>query len=75
MFSYFARLHEKQAFRIYPIVIFSHDSNGPEPADYAVQLPNLGGLRFQFRTIQLRRLNWRDYLRRTNPVVAASSLS
>ena len=71
MFRYFARLHEKHALPVYPIVVFSHDSTRPEPAHYAVQFPDLEVLRFQFRSLQLRRLNWRDYLRRPNPVAAA----
>lgn len=28
-------------------------------------------MHFVFRSIQLRRLNWRDYVRRANPVAAA----
>jgi hypothetical protein len=71
MFRYFARLHEKHALPVYPIVVFSHDSTRPEPDRYEVTFPDLDVLRFRFRSIQLRRLNWRDCLRRPNPVAAA----
>jgi predicted transposase YdaD len=71
MFRYFARLHEKHALPVYPVVVFSHDSTRPEAAHYEVTFPDLPVLRFQFRSVQLRRLNWRDYLRRPNPVAAA----
>jgi predicted transposase YdaD len=71
MFRYFARLHERHALPVYPIVVFSHDSTRPEPDRYGVSFPDLDVLRFQFRSIQLRRLHWRDYLRRPNPVAAA----
>lgn len=71
MFRYFARLHERHALPVYPIVVFSHDSTRPEPDRYELSFPDLEVLRFQFRSIQLRRLNWRDYLRRPNPVAAA----
>jgi hypothetical protein len=71
MFRYFARLHERHALPVYPIVVFSYDSTRPEPDRYGVSFPDLEVLRFQFRSIQLRRLNWRDYLRRPNPVAAA----
>ena len=71
MFQYFARLHEKHARPVYPIVIFSHDSARLEPDLYEVTFPDLPVLRFQYRTIQLSRLNWRDFMNRPNPVASA----
>lgn len=39
MFTYFARLHEKYALPIYPIVIYSHDTPlTPEPNSYRIFL-------------------------------------
>jgi hypothetical protein len=38
-------------------------------------LPDLAVLRFQCRVIQLSRLNWRDFLRRPNPVAQVESLA
>jgi predicted transposase/invertase (TIGR01784 family) len=72
MFFYFARLHQKYLQRIYPIVIFSFDEPyREEPQQYAVEFDDLKVMEFNFKTIQLNRLNWRDYLSQPNPVAAA----
>ena len=42
-----------------------------EPESYEVGSPDLEVLRFRFRTIQLARLPWREFLARPNPVAAA----
>jgi predicted transposase/invertase (TIGR01784 family) len=65
----FDRLHLKD---IYPIVLFSFDEPyRPEQNKYVVEFPNFRVLEFRFHTIQPNRLNWRDYLNRSNPVAAA----
>jgi len=72
MYRYFARLHEKYGLPIYPIALLSYDSPlREEPNRYEVSFPNLRVLQFEFHAIQLNRLNWRDFLRNPNPVVAA----
>jgi hypothetical protein len=72
MFSYFSRLHEKHALKIYPIVIFSFDRpDTPQPSVYKVSFPDLDVLRFRFRTVQLNRLDWKDFVRKENPMAAA----
>ena len=72
MFLYFARLHQKYLQRIYPIVVFSFDEpQREEPHTYTVEFPNRKVLEFSFESIQLNRLNWRDYLNQQNPVAAA----
>jgi hypothetical protein len=71
MFRYFARLAEKFALPVYPIVLFSDASLVPQPDCYEMSFPDLPVLRFQYRVIQLRRLNWRDYMRKANPVASA----
>lgn len=71
MFGYFARLHEKYALPVYPIAVFSHQTLRPEPEEYVVAFPHRQVLRFTFRTIQLQRLPWREYMRQPNPVAAA----
>jgi predicted transposase/invertase (TIGR01784 family) len=72
MFFYFSRLHQKHLKRIYPIAIFSYD----EPyktaeSHYVVEFPDRKVLDFNFMAIQLNRLEWRDFLDRSNPVAAA----
>lgn len=72
MFFYFARLHQKYLQRIYPIAIFSFDQpQRPESNQYTVELPEFKILEFNYKAIQLNRLNWRDYLNQRNPVAAA----
>jgi len=72
MFRYFARLHEEHALPVYPVAVFSYDTVGRiEPDTYEVKFPDLEVLRFRFRTIQLARLPWREFLVHPNPVAAA----
>ena len=72
MFHYFARLHQRHLKDIYPIVVFSFDQPyRAEPDAYQVEFPNLRVLEFRFRSIQLNRMNWRDFLDQPNPVAAA----
>lgn len=72
MFKYFARLHEKHGLPVYPVAVLSYDApRPPEPDSYSVSFPDRTILAFQFRTIQLNRLNWRDFLSSQNPVASA----
>jgi Domain of unknown function (DUF4351)/Putative transposase, YhgA-like len=72
MFFYFAQLHQRYLQRIYPIVVFSFDEpHRAETDGYTVEFEDLQVLTFNFRAIQLNRLNWRDYLSQPNPVAAA----
>jgi len=72
MFRYFARLHEKYALPVYPIVIYSHDSpQRPEPNFYRVEFPSWTVLEFNYKVIQLNRLNWQDFVNQPNPVASA----
>jgi hypothetical protein len=64
MFRYFARLSEKFALPVYPIVIFSYDSPRTlQPNTYQVAFPDKIVLEFNYAVIQLNQLNWRDFLR------------
>jgi hypothetical protein len=72
MFTYFARFHERCGLPIYPIAVFHHKYPlAVEPTEYRVDFPDLEVLRFQFRTVQLNRLSWRDFLNKPNPVASA----
>ncbi|MGK7955442.1 MAG: Rpn family recombination-promoting nuclease/putative transposase, partial [Crocosphaera sp.] len=72
MFSYFARLHEKFALPIYPIVVFSYDYPQKEAdSQYKVEFPDLEVLNFNYRVVQLNQLNWRDFINQPNPVASA----
>ncbi|MGF1521137.1 MAG: Rpn family recombination-promoting nuclease/putative transposase [Leptolyngbyaceae cyanobacterium] len=72
MFFYFARLYQKYLQRVYPIVVFSFDEPyREEPCQHRVEFPDFKVLEFNFASIQLNRLNWRNFLNQRNPVAAA----
>ena len=72
MFHYFARVHEKHALPVYPIALFSFDKpQRQEPQTYRVEFRDWSVLAFNYRVIQLNRLNWRDFLEQPNPVASA----
>jgi len=72
MFRYFARLHEKYALPIYPVVLFSFDAPyRPETTSYRIEFPGWQVLEFNYRVIQLNRLNWQDFANQPNPIASA----
>jgi hypothetical protein len=72
MFHYFARFDAKYGLPVYPIALFTYDTPlRQEPNTYEVTFPNRTVMRYEFDAIQLNRLDWRDYINRTNPVAAA----
>jgi len=72
VFTYFSRLRETYRMPIYPIVIFSYDKPQlPEMDFYEIAFPGKTVLRFEYKAIQLNRLNWRDYVNQPNPIASA----
>jgi hypothetical protein len=72
LFFYFAQLHRKYLQPVYPIALFSFDEPyRPERDSYQVRVPGLQVMDFNFLTIQLNRLDWREFLSQPNPVAAA----
>lgn len=72
MFRYFARLHEKHGLPVYPVALFSFDRpRRQEPDTYRLEFPDLAVLTFRFRVVQLNRLDWHNFVERTNPIAAA----
>jgi hypothetical protein len=72
VFRYLIRLFEKHNLPVYPIVIFSFDEPlRAEPSSYKIEFPGFQVLDFNYKVIQLNRLNWRDFLNRSNPVASA----
>lgn len=72
MFRYFARLYEKHDYPVYPIVVFSYNKpKGAAKNEFKIDFPDFSVLKFNYRVIQLNRLNWRDFLDQKNPVAAA----
>ncbi len=72
MFRYFSRLHERHGLPVYPIALLSYDAPlRAEPDRYTVAFPDCVVMDFKFKVVQLNRLNWREYVRRPNPVASA----
>lgn len=71
MFIYFSRLYEKYRRRILPIAIFSHDQAKDEASQFQLGFPFLEILIFNYFTVELRKKQWRDYIRQDNPIAAA----
>jgi predicted transposase/invertase (TIGR01784 family) len=72
LFFYFAILHQRHLQPVYPIVVYSFDTpKRAEPDSYKVEFSDRKVLEFNFATVQLNRLNWRDYIHQSNPVAAA----
>ena len=72
MFAYFARFDAKYSLPVYPIALFTYDTPlREEPNTYTVAFPDFTPLTFQFRAIQLNRLDWRKFVDNPNPIAAA----
>lgn len=72
MFRYFARLFEKHALPVYPILLLSFDAPlAPEPTLFEVNFPDIQVLQFNYRVVQLNQMNWQDFLNQSNPVASA----
>ena len=71
-FKYFCSLYLKYSRPIFPIAIFSYTTPlREEPTSYTVKLPGFEVNKFNYKVVQLNRLNWRDFLKQKNPVAAA----
>ncbi|HUK89042.1 MAG TPA: DUF4351 domain-containing protein, partial [Blastocatellia bacterium] len=72
MFTYFARLSQKYRLPVYPIALLTFEAPMElQPDRYVVEFPDRVVLDFRFRSIQLNRLDWREFARRDNPVASA----
>lgn len=71
MFIYFSRLYEKYRRRILPVAVFSYDRVLNEPDSFKLGFPFLDVLNFRFYKLELKKLNWQEYIQSDNPVAAA----
>jgi hypothetical protein len=72
MFRYFCSLFLKYDRPIYPIAIFAYDSpKRLDKSNFVVDFPDGQVLNFDYKIVQLNRLNWRDFVQQKNPVAAA----
>lgn len=72
LFRYFSRLYDKFNLPVYPIVVFSFKRPRTiQPKTFRLMFPNKLVLEMHYDVIQLNLLNWREFIRRPNPVAAA----
>jgi hypothetical protein len=71
MFVYFSRLYQEHRCRILPIAVFSYPQKHDEPDYFKQEFPFIQVLDFRFLTLELRKHNWRNYIRSNNPAAAA----
>lgn len=71
MFVYFSRLYQEHRCRILPIAVFSYPEIRDEPDQFKLEFPFMPVLDFHFLTLELKKHNWRNYIRSNNPAAAA----
>ncbi len=54
-----------------PIAVFSYDEKHDELDAFTIEFPELQVLQFCYLTVELKKKNWRDYLRYDHPIAAA----
>lgn len=70
MFSYFSLLYNKYQKPIIPIAIFSYPQEW-DVKEFTISFPSFDVMRFQYKTLHLKKKNWREYIQTNNPVAAA----
>ena len=70
MFQYYSYLYNEYQKPIIPIAVFSYEENW-EKDDFSIDVLDTTYLYFQYHTLHLKKMNWRDYVKKDNPVVAA----
>jgi len=71
MFVYYSRLYEKFRKNIIPIAVFSYDIPREEPDTLTLGLNSQHFLYFNYLSLELRKKNWRDFVRSKNPAALA----
>ncbi|MGF6952315.1 hypothetical protein QF028_004820 [Neobacillus sp. B4I6] len=71
MYHYFSLLYHKYRKPILPIALFSYDENRNEKDEYTITFPFFHVLSFHYLMVELRKLNWRNFIYSRNPITAA----
>jgi len=72
MFRRFSWLYEEFGLPVCPVVVLAHDEAAlHDSSRFRVSLPHKIILDFSYLTVPLHRLNWRDYVRKANPMACA----
>ena len=70
MFKYFSLLYNKVEKPIIPIAVFSYEDPW-EKSNFSMTFGDFEVLDFNYLTLHLRKQNWRAFIKRDNPIVAA----
>ena len=71
MFRYYCNLYLKHRLKILPVAVLAHDIKKDEPDNFNIDFPFFNVLDFNFMQLCLKKLDWKEYLRKENPAVAA----
>lgn len=71
MYHYFSLLYNKYRKPILPIAVFSYDEYRNEQEVFTISFPFFHVLTFNFLMLELKKLDWRSYIKSNNPVAAA----
>lgn len=70
MFQYYSLLYNEYRKPIIPIAVFSYKENW-DKNEFIISVLGEKYLYFKYRTLHLKKMNWRHFIRKDNPVVAA----
>ncbi|OIJ14569.1 hypothetical protein BKP37_08080 [Anaerobacillus alkalilacustris] len=71
MFVYYSRIYEKYRLPIVHIAVFNYVMIKDEPDTFTITFPFKDILSFHFFTLELKKRNWRDYIKQPNLVALA----
>lgn len=71
MYRYFSMLYNKYQNPILPTAVFSYDYEREEHNRFTIGFPFFHVLTFKYLMLELKKMNWRDYIKSNNPVAAA----
>ncbi|MFD1416326.1 Rpn family recombination-promoting nuclease/putative transposase [Oceanobacillus jeddahense] len=71
MFLYFSYLYAKHRKPIQPIAVLSYNREQEEPTQFKMNTPAQEILQFNYLKLQLKKKNWREYIKSDNPAAAA----
>ncbi len=72
MFIYFSRLYEKYRRKVLPVAVFSYNRIRNEPDSLEMGFSFLEFLNFRFYKLELKKLNWREYIHTDATVIIKS---
>lgn len=70
MYLYYNLLYQRYRLPIVPVAIFSYGEKW-DIDTFSLAIMNVGMLKFRYLTIHLKSLNWREFIRKDNPITAA----